>query len=180
MKRITALFTVACLWACTLPVTGCSISNAQIAADGQAIATALTGIANVYQATNPTAATSLKTAAADILAATANWNGSTSLALFTSAADAAEIVMASIPQSAPFAALVPIAVAAIDVLVANLNPTATAPAVISAHALASPQGNPYRGRVTIKHRVLRSPEGDFKAQWNQQAQASGLAQLSLK
>lgn len=185
MKRIAALFTAACLWACTLPVmvgtTGCTgPTDAQVAADGAAIATALTNIANVYSVTAPAAAAQLKTYAADILSVTANWNSSTGIALFNSAANGAEIILAGIPQTKDFAPLIPIAVAAIDILVANLNPAATAPATLQAHVLAAPQGNPYRGRATIKHRMLRSPEGDFKATWNETAKANGLSNLALR
>jgi hypothetical protein len=161
-----------------LGTTGCGVTPAQIQADGKALDEALLSIANVYTLTNPTAAANLVAAANALLAITQNWQTGSSIALFNDAANVVEVALAAIPQTAVFAPLVPIAVAALDILVANVNPTGSS--AVTLHTMASPQGNPYRGKATIHHRIGRSLEGDFKAAWNKTVEENKLAMATLK
>jgi hypothetical protein len=148
----------------TLPLcvanTGCTVSVAQIKADGAAVAQAVSSIAAIEQATDPALAAKLTDAANALLAITNNWTTGSSVALFNDAANAVEVVLALVPQTAAIAPLIPIAVAAIDILIANINPAQAS--LVKAKA----SYNPYRGKVVINHRFGRSVEGDFKATWN--------------
>lgn len=157
----------------TFPVvattTGCSISTAQIKADGQALGTACNNIAAEIAPSNPTLAAQLTTASNALVAITSNWQTGNSVTVFNDAANAAEVVLAAIPVTSAYAPLVGIAVAAIDVLIANINPAASATTSV---VVMTP--NPYRGRAQIKHRMLRSREGDLKAAWNEAVKVNGL------
>jgi hypothetical protein len=161
-----------------LTTTGCTVSAAQIQADGKALHEALLSVANIYTLTSPTAAANLVTAANALLAVTQNWQTGSSIAIFNDAANAVEVILAAIPQTAAIAPLIPIAVAALDILLANVNPKASN--AVALHAMASPKGNPYRGKATIKHRMGRSIEGDFKAAWNKAAAENRLGTVALQ
>lgn len=166
--KLRALALVALLVS-TLCVTGCKPTASQVSADGAALAQSLNAIAALEtQQGNAALASQLGEAAKALTAATANWQTGSAVADINDAATLAEIALAAIPTTAAFAPLVPIAVAAIDALLANVGGSTTAtssPAVGSVHA-ATPK---------LQHRVLRSPEGDFKAAWNGQVKASNLS-----
>jgi hypothetical protein len=174
-----SLIAILLLGALPLMTTGCTPSAAEIAADGNAVATALLSIAALEQPTDPTAAANLTTAANALKAATANWTTGSPTADINSAATAVEVVLASIPQTAIYAPLVAITVAALDAILA-------ATGVKSAEATASK--NPYHGMAKI-HRSLLHPtlEGAFKAAWkkaikdiNKKQKANFLPQLSIQ
>lgn len=167
MVSLTVLATVA-----VAPLTGCTVSQAQVVADGHAVSTALLSVAKIEAVTNPQAAENLTTASNALLAATSNWKPGSAVADINAAANAVEIVLAAIPQTAVFAPLVAIAVAALDVLIANTN---------SANPSVSAVANVYRGKAHIHHRFGRSKEGDFKAAWNAAVKANpALASAKLK
>lgn len=146
-------------------VAGCAPSTSQIAADGQAVATALLSIANIEAVSNPQLAQNLTTAANALSAATANWKTGGSVAILNNAANAVEIALAAIPQTAAIAPLVAVAVAALDAIIANINPTSSAKDTVRV-------ANLYRGEAHIHHRWGRSIEGDFKAAWNMAARSN--------
>lgn len=98
----------------------CKVTPTQIAADGQAVATAINSIA-AQPTINPTVAADLKTASATLVAATSNWKTGDPVDDINTAAAAIEAVMADIPTTAPYASFVAIAVAALDILMANLS-----------------------------------------------------------
>ena len=144
--------------------TGCSNINSQIPADGAAVSEAVLAIAAVE--TDSTLKQNLTLAANDLKTATANWKVGTPTDDINTAAIALETVLGSIPQTSKYVTLVPIAVAAIDVLLQNLPATTTE--VVKAKTLQVSY-NPYRGKATIKHRFGRSVVGDFKSTWNEAA-----------
>jgi hypothetical protein len=172
MNRITALVLSFIFLFATLPMTGCTVTDAQIRADAQAVAAAAGNIAVVLKATNPDLADKLSMAASALSAAAANYNTGSTTAIIETAAAAVEIALAAIPQTTAYAPLVAIAVAAIEVLLANL------PQKDAVKAMAVPhEPNPYRGQATIKHRFGRSPEGDLKAAWNEKVVGTGVAPI---
>ena len=170
MKRIIAVLTASSLWVnvltmaslapATLTMTACTLSDAQIAADGAAVAQACLSIA-ADPAIPAGIAQKLTTAAQALAAATANWQTGNPTAIIASLAAGVEVILAAIPVTAPFAMLVPIAVAAIEILISNIH-TAN-PQLMAARA---PIPDVYAHAV-IHHRLGRSPEGDFKAAWNE-------------
>ena len=147
-------------------LAGCTVTPAQVAADGEAINTALIAIGVVY----PAAAVKLDAAGAAIVAATQNWTTGSTTALINDAAQAAEAVLAAIPQTATVALLIPIAIAAIDILINSIPPPPVS--VSNAHIpFNAAHQNPYKlsladQKKLITHQMLRSPAGDFKAAWN--------------
>jgi hypothetical protein len=151
----------------------CKVSSAVIAADGQAVATACRAIAAALEATDPSAATALNAAATVLVAATANWQTGTPVTDINTAAAAIEAILAAIPLTAPYASFVAIAVAALDILLANLGTQATqgtssfanARAVL-AHVDTLPP-NHWRGVAEISHDGnLRK---GFEGTWNKAA-----------
>lgn len=183
-KNLGCFALMALLLVGTMPMQGCTVTSAQIQADGQAIAQALDNVANQLEAANPDLAAKLHTSASSISAITANWQTGNALVEFNNVANAAEIVLSEIPITAPYAALVSIAVAAIDILVANVNPNT--PLASSRAAARGPSGAAlaeyrYRGEQMIHHRMLRSKEGDLKAAWNDTVKTQNLdPSLALK
>lgn len=150
----------------------CKITAASIAADGQAVATACTNIATAIEATNPTAAADLTQAAAELVAATANWQTGSPTQDINTAATAVEAILAEIPSTAPYAAFVAIAVAALDIILANVKtqPVQTGDAVGDAlkvkTAVKSLPPNPYRGLVLIHRHFMQNYRSAFIETWN--------------
>lgn len=145
------------------PITGCKVSDSQIRADGAAIAQAVQSIANLEQQQGNTAlAQQLSAAAQALQAATSNYSSGSTLAIINSSAGALEVALAAIPATAAYAPLVPIAIGAIDILVADLGGTVQ----------TKPTANPrlmqlkMQAATSVHHRMMRSPEGDFKSAWN--------------
>lgn len=147
----------------SVPLTGCTYSTAAIQADANAVATACHQIANVLAATDAVLADRLNMAATALMNAVANFQTGSVATDINTAANIIEVVLASIPLTAPYSALIAIAVTALDVLLANIPGNATA-------ALALPRTpNPYRGAATISHHFMYSPSADFKTAWNAKA-----------
>lgn len=167
-NRLGALALCSLLTLAAMPMTACQNLDQQIQADGAAIATAVQQIAALEQGVNADLSAKLSQGATALLAAVKNFSSTSAAADVVSAANAIEAVLAVIPQTAAFAPLVPIAVAAIEVLLANL-PGSAAPAAkaIQAHAMVRPKVA--YAKAEIKHRFGRTVEGDFKAAWNAQA-----------
>jgi hypothetical protein len=89
-------------------------------------------------------------------------------------------VLSAIPVTAPYAALLAIAVAAAEAIIAHTTSRGT---LVKAEA----QGDNanllwYRqtGRGLIRHRFGRGLAGDFKASWNAEAAATGFAGAAVK
>jgi hypothetical protein len=151
------------------PMTGCTISTAQLQADATALGTACTGLATSLQAVNPQAATYLTTAAAGLTALGQNWTGTSSEQQLNAIAAGIEAVMSTIPAAAPYAAAVSVVVAALDIILANTAAAPTANVAVAENVQAQAANNlaTYRalGKKLLKHRFGRSPAGDFAAAW---------------
>lgn len=180
-KGISTVLSVA-IWVAVLlvmitPMTGCTISASQVTADGQAVAAACQSIAAQLAVTDPELAANLTKAANGLLAATQNWQSGSPIAIFNDAAAAVEAALAAIPVTSAYAALVAIAVAAVDVLIANINPASAKMTVAQSNT------NPYlqgEHRAVIKHRFGRSVAGDLKAAFNDAIQVNHLAVVPLR
>ena len=96
-------------------MTGCAVTSAQIVADAQVVAAAATSVGNMLMATDPALANNIILAAKDLSLVASQWQSGNTLAIITSALNALDIVLASIPI--PMVQLVaeflPIAVAGI-------------------------------------------------------------------
>jgi hypothetical protein len=160
-----------CAMTVVVPTTGCTPAQVatQIKNDGAAVAAAAENVATALQATNSALASKLEMAAQALQAVTQNFTAGSTVAYINDAANAVEVIMALIPITAPFAALIPIVVAAIDLLISNL------PASSAVKAMARPAPyNPYRTPNVdklITHRFGRSKAGDIKAAFNTMATA---------
>jgi hypothetical protein len=161
------------MFTASVPLTGCTPTTAQIQADANAVSNAVHQIANVLAATDAALADKLNMAATALTNAVANWSVGSLTNDINTAANIIEVTLAAIPITAPYAALVGIAVAALDILLASLPQNAI-------KAMALPQGaNPYRGRYKIKHHFGNSLAADMKAAWNEnQKLAQGFAPIN--
>lgn len=153
----------------------CHITAAQIQADGKAVGEAILQIANLplVQA-DPTLASELKLAAQGIIDATSNWQDGSPTVILEDAENAVVVALNLIPLTAPYASLVAIAFAGLNLLIAN---TKTQPqqaaassslekASIVLHAAkANLTGSPWFGQADIKihHNNLRK---GFEDAWN--------------
>lgn len=150
----------------------CTISASEIKADGQAIAAALEDIAVLEQPIDPTLAANITTAANALLTVTSNWTDGSSEALFNDAASAVEAVLAAIPETAAYAPFVAIAVAALDILIANIGtpaaPVTTASVRATMDRIDALPPNPWRGKATIVHHHNHSLLQDFVESWNEE------------
>lgn len=163
----------------------CHITPATIAADGQAVGTALNQIATALEATDPSMASKLQAAASALVAATSNWTTGSATADINDAAQVVEAILAAVPTTAPFAGFVAIAVAALDVLIANVGtqPAQTGSdlknAMVVAHAIApNPPDNPYHGVVQFKRHFLESYPNSMKRTWNEHVDEAELPGFS--
>lgn len=154
----------------------CNITANQIKEDGQAVANAVLAIAKIEAPINPELAANLTTAANGLIAVTSTWTQGSSVAIFNDAATVLEVALGAIPETAAIAPLIPIAVAAIDLLIANIgnpSPAITPDAVkvtmfrVEQHAAINP--NPYRGKAVIPHSHWRSMKDDFISAWDKTA-----------
>ena len=155
----------------------CKVTPSAIAADGQAVAAALKSIAAIEQPTNPTLAANLITAADALVTATANWQTGSPTADIQTAATAIEALLNAIPETAPYAAFVAIAVAALDIILANIGTQAvqTGNVVVDglkvADAMEKLPPNHWRGEYKLSgfREHFESPRSAFVRAWNKQS-----------
>jgi Flp pilus assembly protein TadG len=164
----------------------CKITAAQIQSDGKAVGTALENIAAALPAAEATIAAELKTAGRGIIAATANWQEGSATAVVEDAENAAIVALNLIPVTSPFAPLVAIAFAAINLLLANSQTQTTQTGnVISdahtllAHAATLNQQSHWAGKAKIKHHFLNPPRKDFETAFNGAAAPLGVALITV-
>jgi hypothetical protein len=161
--------------ALSLTLTGCTVSAAQVAADGKTINAALLAVAALEDANNARVAADIRMAAAAILVATANWQTGTPTDAIFSALEGAALAISGIDPNSKLGLLAAIAYVAI-VTLRGLLP-APSPTLV---ARTSSKPNRYANTsATIPHRFGRSPEGDFKAKWNQTAKENNLMSAIL-
>jgi len=151
----------------------CKITDTQIQQDGASVASAIQNIAAVLAADGDTTlAAQLSAAANALLAVTSNWGSGSVLADFNTAAQAVEAVLALIPTTSVLVPFIEIAIAALDILIANIGGSSTSSEITiesvkemqAKIALLPP--NPYRGKVTIERKHFQSPRTAFKNAWN--------------
>ena len=153
----------------------CKVVASVVAADGKAIDAALISIANVEQPINPTVAADLLAAGTALVTATANWQTGSAVNDINTAAAAIEAILNVIPATAPYAVFVAIAVAALDILMANLGAQSALTgnyikdARMVAKAIDNLPPNHWRGQAKIQH------NGDlrkgFENTWNAEVDA---------
>ena len=179
--RLGAWMLIVLTLGATLPTAGCTASTTELQSDATTLASALNNLAAVIQPSDATAANNLKTAAAALSAAAQNpATGPTWELALNAATSGAEVVLSAIPVTAPYAALLAIAVAAAEAIIANTMSD-------GASVKAQPKGNNTNlvwytrtGRALLRHRFGRGPAGDFKASWNAEAAATGFAGAAVK
>jgi hypothetical protein len=165
----------------TVPTTGCTASTSELQSDATTLASALNNLAAVVQTSDATVASNLKTAAAALIAATQS--GTTGPAweqALNAATSGAEVVLSAIPVTAPYAALLAIAVAAAEAIIANTVSGGTSVKAEAAGNNANLLWYTRTGRGLLRHRFGRGTAGDFKASWNAEAAATGFAGATVK
>jgi hypothetical protein len=165
----------------TLPATGCTASTSELQSDATALASALNNLAVVVQTSDATVANNLKTAAAALTAAVQSGiTGPAWEQVLNAATSAAEVVLSAIPVTAPYAALLAIAVAAAEAIIANTVSGGTQVKAEAPGNNANLLWYSRTGRGLLRHRFGRGPAGDFKASWNAEAAATGFAGAAVK
>jgi hypothetical protein len=163
-----------------LTLSGCTITANQLKNDAAALAAALTSLSAAVSPSDASAAAKLALAAESLNAVVNQWDASSSIGLLNTVAAGAETALAGISSTSKYAALVAIAVGAIDVILANTN-TTKARALTLSHAesdrLVVARAT---ARKAVAHRLGRSPEGDFKAAWNHVIDESSLPVQKLR
>lgn len=167
-----------------VPMTGCG--TATLIADAQAVANACLSIAKIEQTASPTLADNLTAAANALIAATTGWTSGSPTAIINDAAIVVQAALAAIPETAAIAPLIPIAIAALDIILANTQPSpAPSAAVLQARAAAAT--NPYAPTAkaiesALNHRSFThwTKTGNlrpaFTSMWNKTAKSTpGLA-----
>jgi hypothetical protein len=162
----------------------CKVTASAIQQDAAALAKAVNSIATALVTTDPTLSKELSAAAATLVTATANWTTGSAIADINDAAQAIEALLGAIPLTAPDAVFVGIAVAALDILIANLstqpvqttNTIANARAVL-AHVDTLPT-NHWRGTAQIHRHIFEGPRAAFVGTWNDQVNKQPLPGFS--
>jgi hypothetical protein len=152
----------------------CKAIDKQIAADGKAISSAILSISTALSTTSPEIAATLAEAASTLVAATSNFKTGDLTDDINTAATAIESILSVIPVTAPYASFVAIAVAALDVLIANLGtqtdqsgdelPDAVK---VMRHIDTLPE-NHWRGLIRIKRWPGEGPRTALVRKWNDQ------------
>ena len=163
----------------------CKISASQIAADGKAVGDAVLQIAALVQATDPTLAADLTSAANALISVTATWQSGGATAILIDAENGVIAVLNLIPLTAPFAAFVAIAFAALNLLIANttVQPQLTAnymhdTKLVLGEAETLGSTSPWYGKAKIQHHFLHSPRQDFEQAWNDEVTVSTVPGLT--
>lgn len=149
-----------------LALSSCIITANQLKNDAAALAAALTNLSSAVSPSDASAAANLALSAESLNAVVNHWDASSSTGLLNTAAAGAETALAGISSTSKYAALVAIAVAALDVILANTS-------TVKTHAVTLSNAESDRlvvaratAKKTVAHRLGRSPEGDFRAAWN--------------
>ena len=118
----------------------------------------------------------LKAAITALEATESNWDGSTAVSVVVSALDAVEAVLAVIPVTSTYSALIDLLVSAIEMILTTFVKTSATPVKMKALV----QGNAHRGRVPLKDpHFMQSKVGAYKSQWNQLASDLGESKAKL-
>jgi hypothetical protein len=168
MKRITAVLTAICLWACLLPSTGCNQST--ISALVSTLGTAAASIATLEGQTALAAKLQTDTAAA--AAIIKNWKQGTpaqnAIEAINLVIDDLNLICPAGGVCGPYAPLVLLALGTAESIIQILNPAATV----------------YGTKMTVQKTNLGhypATAKDFKTQWNNYCGTNAsLAPLAIK
>lgn len=171
---------VAMLTATSLPTVGCTVSSDQLKTDTSALATALKSLASALSSSDADTAAKLELASESLSAIVTNWDSTTAAGKLNTVAAGVETVLAGISSTSKYAALVAIAVTALDVILANTSSSKS-----TAKKALDPEQERLAvdralGKQLVRHRLGRSPVGDFKAAWNQAISAGNLSVAPLQ
>jgi hypothetical protein len=153
----------------------CKPTAAEIKADGAAVGDALEQIAALplLKTADPTADAALEAAGEGIITATANWQTGSTTAVIEDAENAAVVALNLIPVTTPYAGVVALAFAALNILIANIS---TQPAqaaasgsmaklmIVMKAANANPTNSPWFGKANIELNHGNFRKG-FEDQW---------------
>jgi hypothetical protein len=153
----------------------CKLNSNQVQIDGATIASALKSIAALEQASNPTVAANLITAANALVAATQNWQTGDTTVEIEAAVSSVQAVLAVIPQTAPYAPFVAIASDALVIILANIQTQDKQTGdqlkdalLVKAQIEAQPD-NPWVGVYKIKRLPFESFRSALVGAWNKEA-----------
>jgi hypothetical protein len=180
LTNICAITLAMVVFLTTIPMMGCTSS--ELKADTTVLATALTSLATAMQTSDSATAAKLTAAATSLNAVVKNWDTSTATSTINTIAAGVETTLAEIPSTSSYAALVAIAVAAVDAIIASTSTSSTKVSAKPLSAKAQGQLGYYRlfGRAQLNHKLARSNAGDFKAAWNTAISAYQLNVTPLK
>lgn len=170
-QRLGIGLAVAVLAPTTL-LTGCAFSVTGML---DTIISAIQGILKV--ATGASWATDLTNALSALQQAAASWISGGAVAIVEDALNTLESMLAVIPTTAVYSALVAIIVTGIESILNFFSPPATA--LVKPRATVAT--NPYLGQVTLNKPSFAHPtyQGAFKAQYNEKAKALGLTKAEI-
>lgn len=158
---------VAVLTATSLPTVGCTASSNQLKTETSVLATALTSLASALRSSDADTASQLELAAASLNAMVTNWESSTAAGKLNTVAAGVETALAGISSTSKYAALVAIAVTALDAILASTGSAKSARAMALPRPESQLATERALGRQLVRHRMGRSLAGDLKAAWNQ-------------
>lgn len=176
MKSASIGGAIALVAPAALSVEGCTVSSATLKSYLNTVLDSAEKILALSSSTDSWFST-LSNAIAALKATEAQWDGSTAVAAVVSALDTVEAVLAVIPVTSGYSALIDLLVSAIEAILTTFVSTSKTKTV-KFNALA--MQNPHRGRVPLKSpHFLQSKPGAFKSQWNTIAGDLGLSQAKL-
>lgn len=166
----------------SLLLEGCS-STQDIEALINAVIAAASNIISVAEPGAPWIA-DMKAAIAALQQAETSWLGGAPLNILTSILNTIEIVASAIPETAAYAPLIDVVVAAIEAVLAAIPKPTTPVAAVSGIAVPQVQGGPYNHRDKVAFKVHRylpgNPAAEFKKKFNDAAVKAGLGQAVIK
>lgn len=135
-----------------VPMTGCSMSKTQLKSYGDTIDTAVASILTLTH--NSQIAAQVKQAQQVFDNAVQNWSGASTSSMVISSLNAVEAALALIPQTAAYAPLVDVVIAAAESIIASL-PVNNTSAIVKANHQVRATNTP----------LFKSPK-QFVAAWN--------------
>lgn len=173
-RRAFGQYLMAFVAALSIPLAGCSLSEANVKSLINVLIASIQNILKV--STGAPWASDLSAALAALQTAEAGWTAGSVTTLIDDALNTVTAVLAVIPFTAVYSPLVDIVVAGIEAVLAVLPIT---PAVTKLRGAIST--NPHHGRIVLNKTNLRheTPQGAYKAQWNGICKQIGLPQAEF-
>ena len=158
----------------SLITAGCVLTPANVKSLINVLITSIENILKV--ATNAPWEAQLSAALVALQTAEMNWTSGGAVAIIDDALNTVTDVLAMIPLTALYSPLVDIVVAGIEAVLAVLPVGVALPKLRAAIS-----NNPHHGRVVLNKTSLRheTPQGAYKAQWNDICKQIGLPQSEM-